>query len=736
MTLSTASILAVDDNATIRRAIAMRLGAKGYNVITAENGSQALAALDKHTFDLMLLDLQMPGMRGDEVLKLVRDRYSDTELPVIMLAASDDKQDIAKTLALGANDYVIKPGDLPVLLARIKTQLSLRSTAWRLHQHELTITHNTRAHNPRAHHPMVGSQQPTVGLDGLNACEFEDMWSLRHDATLDRRYGLLYDNMPMTCFTLNCNFEIIFANRFGVQFLGYGAHELRGHAGVEFYAETDQALALEYLQGVLDQPARVHRWEIRRRKRNGTTRWMRETACLLGRGADALILMTCEDIDDTYKLAEKLAYHAAHDELTGLANRKVLEERLSRVIDSAHAEQSQHTLAIVDIDQFKIINDTCGHDAGDALLKQAARVLSNVVRKRDTLARVGGDEFGVLFEDCSLEQARDTVEAAREALATYPFEWNQTVHRISASVGLVRIDAHCDSVTAALSMADTACYAAKDAGRNRSHVYCTDNASAVNHQGQMRWATRINDALRDNRFELSLQPITPIGDIRSLGDHYEFLLRMRDECGNIVMPGEFLPAAERYNLASTLDRWVIHHALNWLRTNPHLLQRLHLCGINLSGQSFGDDGVLRSILDELDQAGPELAGKLCFEVTETAAISDIVHATRFIRSLKSRGCRFALDDFGSGFSSFAYLKSLPVDFVKIDGGFVREIARNSVDLAMVRSINEIGHVMGMQTIAEFVENRDILDVLREIGVDYAQGYEIGRPLPITEFALL
>lgn len=722
MSLANASVLAVDDNATIRRAIAMRLGSKGFNVITAESGDQALAALDKHAFDLMLLDLKMPGMGGDEVLRHVRDRYSETELPVIMLAASDDKNDITKTLQLGANDYVVKPGDLPVLLARIKTQLSLRHTARRLHEQELTMTHRS----------LPGAV--ATGTAAIDPGMFEGTWSFRQDATLDRRYSLLYDNTPMTCFTLNRKLEVIFANRFGVQFLGYGTNDLRTQPCVNFYAEQDQALALEYLQGVLDQPERVHRWEIRRRRRNGSAIWMRETARVLGRGADALILMTCEDIDDTYKLAEKLAHNAAHDELTGLSNRKVLEDRLNRVLASAHSEQSSHALAIVDLDQFKLINDTSGYAAGDELLKQAARVLCDVVRKRDTVARIGGDEFGVLFEDCTLEQVQATIESMRAALAALRFEWDGTRHAISSSIGLVRIDQRCASVTAAISMADTACYAAKDAGRNRVHVYCAEDLNVVTRHGQMRWVTRINDALRADRFELSMQPIAPIAEQPTQGDHYEVLLRMRDEQGKLVMPGEFLPAAERYNLAANIDRWVIRHTFDWLRGHPQVLDRLHLCGINLSGQSFGDDNMLDYIMEELDKSGPDLASRICFEVTETAAIADIVHASRFINTLKTRGCRFALDDFGSGFASFAYLKNLPVDFVKIDGSFVREITRDSVDLAMVRSINEIGHVMGKKTIAEFVEDSSILEMLRSLGVDYAQGYEIGRPEPITVFA--
>ncbi len=713
-----ATVLAVDDNATIRKAIAMRLGARGYRVVTAPDGPHALAALERQEFDLVLLDLQMPGMRGDEVLKAVRERYSDTQLPVIMLAASDDKLDVQKSLELGANDYVVKPGDLPVLIARINTQLSMRESA--------------RLLGARAAAARALTVPPPANGDRLESTgDFEPGWTMPSSSSLDRRFHLLYDNTPLTCFTLGKDLEILFANRFGIQMLGYSTTELKKHSILNFYAPQDRNVALEYLQGALAQPSRLHRWEIRRRKKNGDLIWMRETARVIGHGLDTMLLMTCEDIDDAYKLSEKLNYHSSHDELTGVANRKVLEERLGRVIESAHSEGSEHTLAIIDIDQFKIINDTCGHAAGDELLRQIARLLRDVIRKRDTLARIGGDEFALLLEDCPLRQACSTMEAARQAIEAFQFAWQDSKHKLSASVGLVAVNRQCDGVTGALSMADTACYAAKDSGRNRLHVYQADDARMQTRHGEMRWATRINDALREDRFELSLQEIAPIaGDAQ--GDHYEFLLRMRDERGGLVMPGEFLPAAERYNLAPRIDRWVIGHALAWLAQHPVLLDRLHLCGINLSGQSFGSDEVLAFILDQLDRSGVP-AGKLCFEVTETAAVTDIVQATRFISTLRERGCMFALDDFGSGFSSFAYLKNLPVDFLKIDGSFVREIANDSIDLAMVRSINEIGHVMGKKTIAEFVEDQDVLALLKVVGVDYAQGYGIGRPTPLAVY---
>jgi diguanylate cyclase (GGDEF)-like protein/PAS domain S-box-containing protein len=719
----TATVLAVDDNATIRKAISLRLGSKGYDVVTAPDGKEALELIEQKAFDLMLLDLQMPGMAGEEVLRRVRRRFSETELPVIMLAASDDKNDISRSLDLGANDYVIKPGDLPLLLARIKTQLSLKRTAERLREHEFSLT-NGSTHS---------AKEIAATLDQFARARVHEELLGDIDSTEEFRYHVIYDNTPMPCFTLNGEGEILFANRFGLQFLGYQRDEVTHRSILEYYAPEDRKLAAENLASVAENPGRLHRWDIRRQKKGGTPVWVRETARAIGTGAGMLILMTCEDIDDTYKLTEKLSYQASHDELTGLANRKVLEERLSQVIESAQTEHTEHTLAMFDIDQFKIINDTCGHTAGDELLRQMAKLLGTVVRKRDTLARLGGDEFAVLIEDCAPDTARKAVDTLRQAVESFQFMCDEKTHRITVSIGIVAINQGCENVAAAMSMADTACFAAKDSGRNRIHAYQMDDLTVVTRHGEMRWATRINDALLDDRFELNFQRITPLTDTDESGDHYELLIRMRDELGNIVLPGEFLPAAERYNLADKLDRWVIGRAFGWLTSRPDILSRLYLCGINLSGQSMGNEEILHFILEQID-ASTIPADKLCFEITETAAIADLAGATHFISTLKDRGCMFALDDFGSGFSSFSYLKRLPVDFLKIDGCFVRDIVSDSIDLAMVRSINEIGHVMGKKTIAEFVEDSSVLQMLRTVGVDYAQGYEIGRPTPIEQFS--
>ena len=437
------------------------------------------------------------------------------------------------------------------------------------------------------------------------------------------------------------------------------------------------------------------------------------------------------DNTEAHLLSEQLSYQARHDALTGLCNRYAFEQRLQQVIASAGEQNADHALCYLDLDQFKVVNDTCGHVAGDALLRQLARVLQAQVRKQDTLARLGGDEFGVLIEHCaSPEAAQQVAQTLCKAVSEFRFVWNDLSFPVSISIGMVALNAASESFSEALSAADRACYAAKDAGRNRVHCYTEDDAELTHRHGQMQWVARINHALEQNRFRLAFQTIAPT--LRpSDGRHYELLLRMEDDAGRLAPPGEFLPAAERYHLAGRLDYWVVNAALDWLLANPRHVDDLSLCSINLSGQSLGDERLLACLVERLKEQ-PRLPGKLCFEITETAAIANLGHAVRFIDRLKGLGCRFALDDFGSGLSSFAYLKNLPVDFLKIDGAFVVDIDHDPVALTMVSAINEIGHAMGMETIAEFVENDQILARLREIGVDYAQGYGIGKPRPLAE----
>ncbi|MCB1822473.1 MAG: EAL domain-containing protein, partial [Candidatus Competibacteraceae bacterium] len=430
---------------------------------------------------------------------------------------------------------------------------------------------------------------------------------------------------------------------------------------------------------------------------------------------------------------EQLNHQAHHDSLTELSNRRAFEMSLQQALESARGQGAEHVLFYLDLDQFKIINDTCGHIAGDALLRELSRILQGRVRRQDMLARLGGDEFGVLMEHCALSDALRVANTLCNAVSDFRFSWDNKIFRIGVSIGVVPIDANSESCASVLSAADSACYAAKDAGRNRVHLYTENDLELARRKGEMRWVSRINQALEDNRFQLAFQPIVPTQGVLG-GYHYELLLRMRDEAGQIVMPGAFLPAAERYHLAGKLDQWVVGTALDWLSNNPVHLNDLSLCSINLSGHSLGNDHLLNYLVARLEHQ-PPLTRKICFEITETAAIANLSSALHFINTLKDIGCRFALDDFGSGFSSFAYLKKLPVDFLKIDGMFVRDLIDDPVSLAMVNSINEIGHVMGMETIAEFVKDDKVLDKLRAIGVNYAQGYGVGKPRPLSDLAV-
>ncbi len=454
-------------------------------------------------------------------------------------------------------------------------------------------------------------------------------------------------------------------------------------------------------------------------------------APICSKGGEVLgVVLVFKDVTAARQLSQQVSYQATHDTLTCLINRAEFERRLRRVLDTAHGEFTENALCYLDLDQFKLVNDTGGHVAGDELLRQLGQLLQQHIRKRDTLARLGGDEFGLLMEHCSLTEAQGVAENIVKVISDFSFPWEEHSFSIGVSIGLVAVNRESGNINSLLSDADTACYMAKEQGGYRVHLHQDDDEELARRHGEMRWAVRLPRALAEDRFQLYFQNMVPIaGGDEKQTDHYELLLRMEDERGNLVLPGVFLPAAERYHLSDKVDRWVIKRAFKWLQAHPAHLQKLNICSINLSGLSLSNKTFLPFVIQELEMSGIP-PRKICFEVTETVAIANLSSATTFIKALRQLGCRFALDDFGSGLSSFAYLKNLPVDFLKIDGVFVKDILHDPMDLAMVKSINEIGHVMGKQTIAEFVENDAILEKLRDIGVDYAQGYGHSRPRPL------
>lgn len=444
-------------------------------------------------------------------------------------------------------------------------------------------------------------------------------------------------------------------------------------------------------------------------------------------------VMVFHDVSKESRLFRKLSYQASHDTLTGLINRREFENSLVSALDDVHRNPDQcNALLYLDLDQFKVVNDTFGHTAGDELLRQIANVVQANIRSTDIVARLGGDEFGILLGRCSEERAISIAEAIRGAIEQHRFHWKEAFTSARCSIGVVMVTKECRDVASIMSWADVACYSAKDMGRNQIHLY-QDSDASMRHE-EMKWVSRITTAVEENRFELFYQPIVGICDNgKSPRGHYELLLRMRDENGQLVGPDQFIPAAERYNLMSTLDRWVIHQALSQLADrNPEVEQAHYTLAINLSGTSLSDDRFLESVIEELkSERLPR--GAICFEITETAAISNLTRVIHFMQALKKLGCMFSLDDFGSGLSSFTYLKNLPVDYLKIDGQFIRNVADDIVDESMVKAITQVGQAMGIETIAERVESREVVDKLGQLGVRFAQGFYFARPTSVQTF---
>jgi len=452
------------------------------------------------------------------------------------------------------------------------------------------------------------------------------------------------------------------------------------------------------------------------------------------KGVTTGIVMVFHDETEAILLEEKLQYQATHDALTGLTNRAEFESYLISLLGNIE-EQEQHALCYLDLDQFKVINDTCGHMAGDQLLQNITNLLLHRIRKEsDTLARLGGDEFILLLENCNLEQASKISNQICDAVKDYRYMYDGQTFSVGVSIGVVPITSQSGDYQDVMSKADSACFMAKEKGRNRVYVYLPDDKEILQRHGEMQTISLITDAFDHDRFELFYQPIVPINNQQDKTSHYEILLRMKDQEGNWISPGFFLPAAERYNMAQKIDRWVIGHVLRWLASHPDHLAQLENCSINLSGTSLNDEYLLPFISEMFEETGvpPE---KICFEITETAAITHLSGAGNLITRLRELGCSTALDDFGSGMSSFAYLKNFPVDYLKIDGVFVRDIETDPIDEAMVKSINDIGHILGLTTIAEFVENGAIVERLDEIGVDQLQGYHIAKPRPIDDLLI-
>jgi len=469
-------------------------------------------------------------------------------------------------------------------------------------------------------------------------------------------------------------------------------------------------------------------------ERRDGRRYAVESTCAPIRASDGRIVgavLVFQDVSNQRLMALQLAHQATHDELTGLLNRQAFDGHLQRALEEARSLAHTHALCYLDLDQFKVVNDTCGHLAGDELLCRVTSLIQEAVRDTDLVARLGGDEFAVLLTRCTLEEAGRRAAELHQAIQRFRFTWRDKTFAVGASIGLVPISSEFRTVAHLLSAADHACYEAKDQGRNRVQVYHEDDATFVRRHGEMSWVVRIQRTLEEERFRLFSQQIQPLSAETPHGLYFEVLLRMAGDDGRIHLPADFLRAAERYGLMRAIDRWVIRNTLRTLRAQPApFLDRLRLCAINLSAVSLGDEG-LYGFLDEELAASEVPADRLCFEVTETAAIENLEQTRRLMARLVDRGVRFSLDDFGTGMSSYGYLKELPVSFLKIDGKFIKDLVTDTLDRAMVESINQVGHVMGLLTVAEGVGSVAAVERLKGVGVDFAQGNFISPPRPLS-----
>ncbi len=445
--------------------------------------------------------------------------------------------------------------------------------------------------------------------------------------------------------------------------------------------------------------------------------------------AGAALLL--HDVTEQRGIARQMSYQATHDALTGLVNRREFERRREEGIDSGHRGEGQHVLCYVDLDRFKLVNDTSGHLAGDAMLREVAKLLRDTVRDSDTVARLGGDEFGMLLAGCPLEKARQIADDVCRSVGDYRFVWKDRIFNIGVSIGLVEISRESGTLEELLAAADTACYVAKKQGSGRVAVYSARDEALARHSGEIQWLQRLQSALKDNRFQLYHQIIVPAHGANG-GPALEVLIRLRDESGQELPPADFMRAAERYRLMGLVDRWVVQNTLAALGRGALPVQPEQSVAINISGQTLGDVQFLEFVVECLDRTGVAPA-QVCFEITESAVVANLEHARRFVGVLHGLGCQFALDDFGSGVGSFSNLKNLPLDYLKIDGSFTRNLGRDTVNQAMVTAMIKLARSLNFKVIAEQVEDTAAVEAARRMGVDYLQGFAIGRPQPL-EFA--
>jgi diguanylate cyclase (GGDEF)-like protein/PAS domain S-box-containing protein len=646
--------------------------------------ADAFAAVRSERVDAVLLDLNLPDSLG--VTTFLRLQPKATSLPIVVLVAEQDEDLGRQAVDRGALDYLVRGHFTAQLVDKV-----LRYATERTHT-----------------------------LKALKASE--------------QRYRELFQNVTAGVFQSTVDGKFMAANPALVRMLGYDSEDelLALDLARDIYAEPDHRNG--WIR-TMSEHGEVRNAELVLKRKDGSRLVVLENSRAVA-DVDGKVLFyegTLTDITAAHAISEQLSHDASHDPLTGLKNRREFESQLQHALELSHATGATHAVCFMDLDRFKIVNDTCGHVAGDELLRQIGQLLQSKLRAVDVVARFGGDEFAILLQNCGPNDALQVANNVLRAVSAFQFVWGQHTFSLGISIGVVVINSHFRRLAQVISAADTACYAAKDGGRNRVVMYQEDDATMTRQRAEADWVGRAKRALVENRLFLEAQPIRPLALGSRELPHYELLVRMRDDSGRAVPPGAFLPTVERYNLSVRYDRWVIGAALKWMQGHAAALDRFGRFFINLSRDSLVDPGTATFVRNAVAEAGVD-PRRVGFEVSEKFAIGNLTQANQLFSELRRLGCSVSLDDFGSGVSSFAYLKALGADFLKIDGMFVGNISQDKVDYAMVRSITEIGHVMGKRVIAESVENDAVLEKLGEIGVDYAQGFGVSAPRPIDEIA--
>ena len=685
-----ASVLLISAQPADKARVAGALNAirgQPYRLEVASSLADGLACLKHGRIDAVLLDLKLPDSAG--LTTFLRTQPKATQIPIIILVG-DGEEDMGRdAVARGALDFLVREQLSAQMIERV-----LRYATERTHT-----------------------------LLALKASE--------------QRYRELFQNVTAGLFQTTPDGKFMAANPALVRMLGYDSEDELLELDVARDVYMDPGHRDNWVQ-TMRENGEVRNAELVLKRRDGSKIVVLENSREV-KDAEGRVLFyegTLTDITAAHELSQQLSYDASHDALTGLSNRREFELRLQKALEMTQATGVEHAVLFLDLDRFKAVNDTCGHVAGDELLRQLGEALQRKVRSADVVARLGGDEFAVLLHNCSQNDALQVAQTLLKTVANFEFVWGTHKFALGVSIGLVAVDTHFKRIGQVLNASDSACYAAKDAGRNRVSVYQADALMLQQRHGDMNWVARAKRALVENRLFLEAQVIQPLAQPAGGQErlpHYELFVRMRDESGRAVPPGAFLPAVERYNLSVRYDRWIINTALEWARKNPASLDRFDRLFINLSRDSLLDAETGEFIRQSLASSGID-PRRLGFEAAEQIAIANLGKANTLVGSLRRHGCAFALDDFGSGVSSFAYVKALGTDYLKIDGMFVGNLSQDRVDYAMVRSIKEIGHVMGKLVIAKSVESEAVLDKLKEIGVDYAQGFAVGIPKPIEDIA--